>query len=1633
MSVTGCTLGELFRFGEAMSRAAQSAAASSDDKTNSIWSILPSFDPAVDDPKEYSDKVKFLANICPARDKSMLAPRLAMLLKGTAWAQMTKVDASKLSDPEQGVQILLQVISQWEEAEEMQKYERFERAIYRISQKPDESNVSYVNRIQVAFKDIESVQVAEVQAFVLLRQSTLGLEDKKRVLSMTGGELTLRKVDNAMRQLAPRILVGNGGEAKKRVYPVNYMDEVAEEEINQTSQQAFLAEEETHLDEEAMVAMLAEQGDQDAILIAEFEEQLVDSVQDNPELSLCFSAYSEARGRIRDRIRSRGFWPPQKGGAKARGKGKMGAKGGNFRRKQSLADRIASSHCRICGAKGHWKQECPQKSSGTTAEAHVTIYEDSEVQGAEIVDWVESEEPGDEFAELWKELCQKKESQKIPQRQCMNCGKNGHWRTECPCRSESGRGQGSNHEVAMIYTITEQDEKEQIECPRETAIHSGTSAKVPMESEFEIVMNNALMKADTPAAEPNKDQAGRVKSHQCESWVNEEFIFVSQTHMNICHSLKTGIRGLNVLGRHSPQIEPILFVDQGCPAILDTGASKSVIGRKRVETLLQSLPDNIQKRIQWKSSETVFRFGNNATLPSVGAMYIPFGKKWMRLEVVEGETPFLLSNAFLKVVAADVCTSTRELKLFHGTVSVGLRVNRKGLFLIELSEILKAVMSQTANLKADCEVVTALIEEKTKETIEERNQEEQDRGRQHPQQTLPTTAARVVQKHSKLTAHNSKSDIQDGQEDQSLCRGNVSFQSRSPAGFSRGSESEQHRHRRCEDRETSRHSESTSVGRADPGRWQTPREDVQSSGGWRCGLCPLHDEQERLHIGLGTELPQLCAGQRTHGKEHSDAGADAPFEQRQQDPWRKVNQPEEYVGLSRGADGKHGSDGGGHIPSQSDDWCQEGQPGVGRHGHDADRIRCDSGGGPSSSDCYLAARVEQDQPAGVPHMRERPTNSKVSDLTQRESSMMDTKATDFSTNETGKQLAMLTTCIEAQLDELATWSVTITTETAPRSKSQTKPLDLLEIYCEPESNLTKIAQQQGLRARRFTRQDGDLRTEIGQKRLWEILEEERPKHVWVSPDCRFWGNFARFNMNRSLSSAQKIQQGREEERANLELCQEIYWFQVSQGRHFHMEQPQGSEMLEQKEVEDISWGTYRTVFDMCEVGKLRLGNNFLRKRTIVYTTSRTLHETLDSRYCRKNHPHRQIAGKVRYLNKWVSLSGYAARYSVGFVRHVVEFLKGDFEDPVVVDELCLGIGERDEERALALEVVKRRRLHLKQTVPSQTQEASEGKARKENRPKSWQGVFRSLNGIAPRVGSVVVGLDHEVVLRIQGLCPKISLCHVEVCRGTDRFRVPKAGTDVTNLRLRQTVIMHRQSGEVHELGEPEEWQQLSQRQKIRKSGPAKLCLTLFGDFPSESSGSGRVVESEMKVVEEKKRQLEDADEPEAKRPCDKETEETEIDVVGKAPPQNVTRHGPKFLELGRDEQDWLKKIHHRLGHPDPAKIGRYLKTIHADVRLIAGALDYQCDACTESEKGFRSARPCAIHDDIGFNHTMGLDGADWTSAAGAQYHFVHFIDEGTLFHVARPCREDAVSQMEAFEDFWMSWAGPPPKLVCGPC
>lgn len=78
------------------------------------------------------------------------------------------------------------------------------------------------------------------------------------------------------------------------------------------------------------------------------------------------TSYVDARQRLLDKSKSRGFWPVRpKGAGKTKGaaKGRGGGFAGNsFRGRKPLSVRIAESTCRLCKQRGHWKAECPRRS-----------------------------------------------------------------------------------------------------------------------------------------------------------------------------------------------------------------------------------------------------------------------------------------------------------------------------------------------------------------------------------------------------------------------------------------------------------------------------------------------------------------------------------------------------------------------------------------------------------------------------------------------------------------------------------------------------------------------------------------------------------------------------------------------------------------------------------------------------------------------------------------------------------------------------------------------------------------------------------------------------------------------------------------------------------------------------------------------------------------------------------------------------------------------------------------------------------------------------------------------------------------------------------------------------------------------
>ena len=265
---------------------------------------------------------------------------------------------------------------QWGRIPLERQYEDAEQAIYHSLQKTDETNDSFLARADILWSRLLSrkITIADLQAYIVLRGSQLSADEKKKVImdSETTGSLTMKKVSEAIRLLGASFFQDMTGKkvGRSKVYgQAALVSDSVDEPGNHFSEDPALTVHDEGMETEFLDSMIQE-GDQDALLIADFEAAAMDLIQEDSDLAVALTAYQQARHKLAEKFRNRGFFPsrPFGGGGKGKGFGqKFGGKGKSSfypqQSKRSLQDRILNSSCRICGQKGHWKAECPMKSN----------------------------------------------------------------------------------------------------------------------------------------------------------------------------------------------------------------------------------------------------------------------------------------------------------------------------------------------------------------------------------------------------------------------------------------------------------------------------------------------------------------------------------------------------------------------------------------------------------------------------------------------------------------------------------------------------------------------------------------------------------------------------------------------------------------------------------------------------------------------------------------------------------------------------------------------------------------------------------------------------------------------------------------------------------------------------------------------------------------------------------------------------------------------------------------------------------------------------------------------------------------------------------------------------------------------
>ena len=126
----------------------------------------------------------------------------------------------------------------------------------------------------------------------------------------------------------------------------------------------------------------------------------------------------------------------------------------------------------------------------------------------------------------------------------------------------------------------------------------------------------------------------------------------------------------------------VFFATHSSLGVLDLGANKTVIGSEYVSDLIQGLQPSTRQKLYRCPCEITFKFGNQGTLTSSQALVVPVGDFHLKVAIVPGSTPFLISNTMMRALQAKIDCHHQRLSSPGFKNPVPLQLTNKGLFLL---------------------------------------------------------------------------------------------------------------------------------------------------------------------------------------------------------------------------------------------------------------------------------------------------------------------------------------------------------------------------------------------------------------------------------------------------------------------------------------------------------------------------------------------------------------------------------------------------------------------------------------------------------------------------------------------------------------------------------------------------------------------------------------------------------------------------------------------------------------------------------------------------------------------------------------------------------------------------------------
>ena len=1524
-----------------------------------------------------------------------LATRLILGCYGTAFQKLQLSSDKVTANTQASIQSIIEILGgQWGQIPLERKYETAEKALFRCSQRSDETNDSFLARADVLWQEMlnREIKLEELQAYITLRGSNLSAEDKKRVVleceSSAEAKLTMKRVTAAVRLLGAGFFqeVTSGKKSTKlKTYDGQatlFTDQTDTEEIFVT------ADNSESIPEEEAMDILFQEGDEDAILISDFEAAACDVLQSDEELAAAFTAYTDARRRLNDKMKSRGFWPiAQKGKSKGGGKSGKGKSGKGARKPLHL--RILESQCKICHRFGHWKAECPNRPDATGSSSKPSQAPTSFVQ---TMNQTTSDAALDlEFLQL-PQLNERPIDVSQPHIACgfMQIASNAHETRSNPKYQRLAQSLSHwkhVHEVNPAPSRTDDMDR------------------------IRTMLRNRASPSDTMP----------------------KSVVTIDTEAVTC------------------------FATHGSYGVLDLGATKTVIGSTQVSEFLSSLHPEIRKEVKRCPCNITFRFGNHGTLASTQAMIVPIEGLLLKIAIVPGSTPFLLSNTLLRALKAVIDTEEHSMLCKKSGRTIPLTLTGKGLFLVDLNDLIGQI-GQDLNFSHTAETHSIIDVHQQKAEMQRHSIDTSSCDVQPGINTKPNQTISLTQNDPPTQSVMSTSNFTPNSADHPC-----SQQSRSKIETLE-----------CNRANTADRHVVVETSSADAGHDSGDQARLQQvlhgrDGSHEDRLRPSATGQELqgclgsgaivgdvVHTTLRTQpqirAPILSALCGNEGGACRAPATDHSCDQHAQEQAQGIHEEQAHAqGICCPKDHDHGQI-------------------IGTAGGPT-AIRLRTGTGPFRVDSRAGECGKSEPPRG---RQSSSLGDGAAPLPDGEHDGSSDSAFGIPVLSTGEcrsvgecpSLALLDLAGDVSADCCYTGNFSTETQTENQRlwklvAQYTKELDeciqdnqlrqtfspkisVLEVFCGPNSQLTHQARQLGYRAERCGRAQCDLQSVSGRSYVFQQVLFRRPKSIWFSPTCGPWAGFSNLNGSKSLKAWDDLQQLRLKHLEQIALGIVLFRHQRMTGQHFHWEQPRNSLMFRLPYLQEVLHYLMAIDVDLCVAGDLKDPVNQLpiRKTLTILTTSELIVKALTGLRCTGQHQHQQIEGQTRYQNQTMNRSTFTEHYPRKFARLLARTLGkiviGREQPYRHVD--ATAFATEHPEAPPPKRVRTSARLTLSRTRPVSAlpwgkRRRCLGKTTPVDCEDQWKDVFDRLGAILPRVGKAEI-TDTQIFNQIQELIPDKEVMHVRGCRGSSRTIAPPDILMKGEAPWRRSIYMERGTGQIRAEEEWEMWETLAKRQLIRPSHQCRLNITVFAKtlIPNAEANVPRG----DTVVEVPPSSISMPDSSSAGHQV--ETPENLTAPTSSASPLTPSQEhdvsNPKqtdrFRRLSPEEQQLLVRAHKNLGHPSPERLSALLRSQGYRPEIAQAARELQCSVC-QSQVQPKIARPSAIKDELDFNDRVCSDGITWTNKVGHKFHMYHIVDWSTSFQTAC-CAPDQSSSalIQYMIQMWFSWAGAPQEMLVDP-